>query len=293
MRYINLKSEIFGYLLGDGWISNRNLNCGFSGDRESLEKIKNDLIYLFGDIGAANIKVYKTESKKYGISGETNRFICNKKVAKQFVMWGAPIGKRVEQNYCLPDWIINGDFDVKRSFMSGLYAAEGYKPRFAKNNKSLATMGFNMSKRADLDKDLFISQYSKILTDLGIKFSVNVREVFTCKKNNKIEFVFSNSTENTELVTRILNPRYSKEKYDMFNKINLYYGKKIEILNYLKIAKEYSLEHLSESSGDVAKKFNVTSKQIYSWRKNNTDVRLPQSFPTFDEFIYSSPCGLL
>lgn len=293
MRYKNIKAEVFGYLLGDGWISERNLNCGFSGDFESLSIIKNDLIYLFGDIGLADIKTYKTSSPKYGINGTTSRFACNVKTAREFVSLGAPIGKRVEQNYILPDWIINGDFDIKCSFMSGLYAAEGYKPRFNKNNRTLCALGFNMSKRASLDKDLFINQYSKILTDLGIKFSVKVKEAFTCEKNNKIKFVFSNSNENVEYITRILNPRYSKEKCKLFEQINLYYNKKIECLNHLQKAQTYTFENPDISSDEISKKFNITKRQVEGWRIRKTGFKIPSDFPTFKEFLSSSSeCSL-
>ena len=61
-----LESMIFGMLLGDGWISER-LNCGFSGDLDSLQVIKDDLINLYGGIGKANISSKETLSEKYNI----------------------------------------------------------------------------------------------------------------------------------------------------------------------------------------------------------------------------------
>ena len=43
-----LKAELFGFMLGDGWITTKH-NCGFSGDSESLQIAKNDLINIFGN----------------------------------------------------------------------------------------------------------------------------------------------------------------------------------------------------------------------------------------------------
>lgn len=294
MRNTKLKAELFGYLLGDGWISTRNLNCGFSGDLESLQIIKDDLKKIFnGNIGAANIKTYKTKSEAYGISGETNRFICNKKVAEMFVSLGAPIGKRVEQDIKIPDWILNGNKEIKSSFISGIYAAEGYTPRFQKNGKTLKAIGFNMSKRSFCDKDLFINQYSKILNDLGIDFNVKIKNTFTCDYNNKIEFIFSNSNENIEKVTRIIKPRYSKEKYNLFKQINLYYNKKIECLNKLEEAYEYTFNNPDKYPKEIAKKFNITKRQVECWRTRKTGFRIPNTFPTFNDFISANPCGPL
>lgn len=287
-----LKAELFGYLLGDGWISKRNLNCGFSGDKESLKTIRKDLLKIFNnDIGKADIKTYETNSPKYYIYGKTNRFICNKRVANWFISLGAPIGKRVEQDFNIPNWILYGNNSIKKAFISGIYAAEGYTPSFQNNKKTLKTLGFNMSKRSYCNKDLFIEEFSKILNDLNISFNVKVKKIFTCDYNNKIEFVFSNSNENIELVTRIINPRYSNTKQHLFKQINLYYKEKINCLSKLEKAYNYTFKNNNKSPKEISEKFNITKRQVESWRKRKTGFRIPNSFPTFDEFIHS--CGPL
>ena len=115
---ISKEAMLFGYLLGDGWISTTpalnydkqrdkyysttRKQCGFSGDFESLEKIKIDLIELYGDIGKATIFTTDTSSPKYNINGVTNKFSCSTRIVDIFVGLGAPIGNK-DINYTSGD----------------------------------------------------------------------------------------------------------------------------------------------------------------------------------------------
>lgn len=275
-----LKAELFGFMLGDGWISSTNYNCGFSGDKDSLLLVQEDLLKIYTDIGKANINTRATESKKYGITGTTSSFICPVSIAKDFINMGMPIGKRVEQAFDIPKWILNGSKKIKAAFISGLYAAEGYTPAFQKNNKTLKTFGFNISKRETIEHSLHI-QLSKILNDLGIQHTLKIERIKTCNWNNKYRFDFSNSNENIFLTTKIIKPRYCIEKYDLFIKVNKYYKMKIQELKRLQKAYNYCLEHREITAKECAKKFNITQSQVEKWRWRQTGVQLPKSFPSF------------
>ena len=201
----NIKfAELFGFMLGDGWLSLHDngkgslcYNCGFSGDEKSLQNVINDLKTLFGeDIGTARIRTYRTSSDKYNIKGYTTEVSLNTKIAKTFLQYGMPIGKRVEQDYSIPDWILNGTLEIKIAFISGIYAAEGYTPKMQSNNKSPRILGFNMSKRKSIGCSNLVKQFSKILDDIGIEYSVKIEEVYTQDLNEKFRFEFRNSTEN-------------------------------------------------------------------------------------------------
>lgn len=131
-------AKLFGFMLGDGWISIPNskypntLNCGFSGDTESLKNARADIKSIFKEIGKAKITTRQTCSKKYGIIGTSSYFIVSSYIAKHFCELGMPIGKKVEQEFLLPNWITDGDFEIKRGFISGLYCAEGLTPAMQK-----------------------------------------------------------------------------------------------------------------------------------------------------------------
>lgn len=277
-----LKAELFGFMLGDGWITTK-YNCGFSGDPESLQIAKDDLIELYGDIGKATIVTKHTVSEKYGIEGTTSSFVCNTKIAKEFESLGMPIGKRVEQDFDIPNWILNGSNEIKAAFLSGLYAAEGYTPCFQKNNKTLKTLGFNISKRQSVEHTLHI-QLGQILNDLGIKYALKIEQIQTCDWNNKYRFDFSNSNENVLLITSLINPRYCIEKQDLIRRINCYYTMKQNEISRLQQAYNYSLEHKEISARQCAEQFNIKQSQVENWRRRKTGVQLPKSFPTFNEY---------
>lgn len=280
MNEKEIKSELFGFMLGDGWISSTNYNCGFSGDEKSLEIVKNDLIKIYNDIGKATINTRDTYSEKYNIKGTTSSFVCTVNIAKDFISLGMPVGKRIEQSFEIPKWIMNGSKKIKSAFFSGLYAAEGYTPKFQKNDKTLKTIGFNISKRVTVEHKLH-TQLSQLLNDLNIKFTLKIEKVKTCEWNNKYRFEFSNSNENIHLITKILKPRYCIEKYDLFIRIHKYYDKKIKELKKLQIAYDYCLKNRNISAKQCAKKFNITQSQIENWRRRQTGVQLPKSFPRF------------
>ena len=275
-----LKAELFGFMLGDGWISATNYNCGFSGDPDSLNIVQNDLLKLYPNCKLSKINTRETSSDKYRINGTTSSFTCPVVIAKDFIEMGMPTGKRVEKVFDIPNWILNGSKKIKAAFLSGLYAAEGYTPTFQKNDKTLKVIGFNISKRESVDHKLH-NQLIKILNDLGIQHTLKIERVKTCDWNNKYRFDFSNSNENVLLITKIIKPRYCIEKYNLFIKINKYYKLKIKELKRLQKAYDYCLEHREITAKKCAEKFNITQSQVEKWRWRQTGVRLPNSFPSF------------
>lgn len=233
---------LFGYILGDGWIDINHLG-GVSGDLEALEIIKKDMQDLFGNIGKATILCRKTSSPKYKIKGTSNQFSFNRKISRIFIEHGMPTGKCVETDYKLPDWIINGSLEIKKSFLSGFYAAEGTKiiPAICKGFK---TLNFSQSKRIELSDSLeylMINQIGGILTELGLKYSIERKEVFTCAKNLRIRLDISNSTQSLLKCMKILDMRYCPRKQILFNQAYdyLYNVKILKIYGAVKHAPDF------------------------------------------------------
>lgn len=282
-------SEIFGLMLGDGWVSyskkNNTFACGFSGGKEDLATLKEDLMCIFGNIGKATIFSNYTFSEKYNISGYTNQFSCNVKVARYFINLGMPVGKRVEKEYCLPDWITDGDIKIKQKFICGLYAAEGTTPYFQSNGKTLKAMDFSLSKREELktNGDLLASQIKKILHDIGVEINIKTERVYTKDWNIKYKFVLCNEFNSIMNTCNFLEMKYCKRKSYNIANIKKYYQYKNDVLENLKLAYECAMNK-SISAKKVASDFNITLGQVESWRRRKTGYRIPNNFPTFNEF---------
>lgn len=226
---MNKFTMLFGFMLGDGWID-INYQGGFSGDIDALEIAKNDLISLYGNIGKAKIRTEETSSPKYNIKGTTSQFVISRAISKKFVLAGMPKGKRVEQLYSLPNWILNGSRDIKISFISGLYAAEGFSPTINKGGcskgKIFKPLGFLLTKRKVLEDDFryfMLKQIGDILTELGIQYVPKIRYTHTCADNIEIRFDFKNNIANTLYVTSLLDMRYCPRKKERFELAHSYY----------------------------------------------------------------------
>lgn len=292
------EEKLFGFCLGDGWISRSKQSrhssyyyqVGFSGDKLSLvNHVKPDLEAIFGDIGKATIRTDRMVSEKYGISGTTSQFIANTKVAKRFVELGMVPGQRVSTIYEIPRWIMKGETQTKRDFLSGYYAAEGFTPKFQDNGKTLRTLGFRYFKRKSQEenKDLLVSQWSQLLEDLGIEFTYEETMRTTVEDNYVCTFIFSNSHDQILHQLSILELEYSLDKEEIAREALKYYKAKDRILENLRNAHKYSIENRDVSATQIAEEYKINRDAIYQWRSRGTGVQIPKNFMTFEQFKLS------
>lgn len=261
---MNKFAMLFGFMYGDGWIDIHK-HGGFSGDKESLQNAKNDLIELFGDIGKAKIRTQKMISPKYKIIGTTSQFAVNSNVSKAFIEAGMPIGKKVEQEWLIPNWIMNGSQDVQQSFLSGLYAAEGFTPITKCEDRSFKPLGLLLTKRLILRNNFeqMMNQLGNIISNVGINYSVARRLTHTCSDNIEIRFNFKNSLQNIYNTTQLLDIRYCVKKHRSFSFVSSYL---FEVLNYgssiintnnpIYKLTEQQIQYLSEQSGISINRIN-------------------------------------
>ena len=282
---IEKEAMIFGFLLGDGHLT-KNGDVSFTGDKEGLENIRNDMAALYGDVGNAKISEFYSESKNYGIKGTAHRFSSIREIGRRYIELGCPFGSKVDQSFTLPDWIVEGTFEIKRNFISGLYSAEGYTPSMQMNGKTLRTMGFNMHRRKSLEHTLpeYMNQYSKIIDDVGIGYTYNQEVRITCEENIRFEFQFDNNEKNIFRLFELLDLRYCPKRQKRIDEYKPYYETKKKIVDKLAVINEYSLTNRDESATVIAEKFGINRDLIYQWRKRDSSVRLPSSFPTFKDF---------
>lgn len=226
----DLIAMLYGITLGDGWIDTRYRSGGISGDEESLEAVLSDLQDMFDTYDDSKIVTRETHSPKYSIKGLTSYIVIHKDLVGEFLKLGMPTGKRVEQEWVLPDWIINGSYETKRDFMSGFYAAEGTKPIINKlkngRNISFKPLNFCQTKRIEFQDNLkyvMDEQFASILDDLGIEYNIKYQYTHTCADNIRIRFDFKNSVTQTMHITKTLDMRYCPRKQRLFDACYAYY----------------------------------------------------------------------
>ena len=288
----DIKAMLFGYMIGDGWISKGKnskgimvYQSGFSGDICSLKIIKDDLIKCFGNIGKAKISSNQTFSPKYNISGTTNKFSCTQNVTKEFIKLGMPTGRRVEKEFLLPDWIVNGSYDIKKNFISGLYSAEGTTPQMQINDRTLKPLTLCLTKRIELKENLieFMNQVIKIINDLGIDCSAKYVKTFTCAENIKCTISINNNVENIIKAINMLDLRYCERKMEEIIILKFYYKERQAMLDKLALAYEEAMMENSSPS-KIARKYSITTRQVLKWKERRTGFRIPNTFPKYSDF---------
>ena len=294
MIIMNKQAMIFGYILGDGWIDCHGF-CGASGDANSLEILANDIDSFCKEKVSGKIYTRKTTSPKYGISGTTSQFYIGIKMSKALQSLGMPTGKRAGTEYCLPDWIINGDNDVKTSFLSGFYAAEGYIPTMQKNKKTPRTLNFSFAKNIELidSSRKLANQYKDLITSLGLE--VTVKEIFVTTNSQKIKQTFDigNSEESFLKALKLFDFRYCIQKEvrrtQMIRYFELKQYEREKILRiHGKIINEYANNGTTMSQ--LASKYNLSKFQIQKIIYGRSHAKQVRGFPKFDQKFIDTYC---
>jgi hypothetical protein len=287
-----LEAKLFGMALGDGWLSQSYTKdtmyyqFGFSGDESSLVNVKNNLISLYGDIGKALIRTEETHSPKYDIKGWTSQFYCNQKVAGRFEKLGMPIGKRVETEWLIPEWIMQGSQGVKTGFLSGFYSAEGYTPKMQKNDITIKALGFKFHKRARLEENYWqiVHQFKDILDSLSIEYNFFKKEAYTCDYNLVAEFIISNNHSNAVHFLTLLDLDYCVHKDEERKLMLSYYKEKDKVLSHLSKAIEDSKNPL-KTPKEIAAIYGIRPEKVYKWRARKTiEAKLPNDFIKYTDF---------
>lgn len=222
---LNLEMRIIGYEIGDGWISesirrcsdgSENVvnTCGFSGSISGLKNIQKDLKKVYGEKCYGEIRSRKTFSKKYKIKGISNQFNVNAGIMKRFISMNLPIGKRVEKEFYISDFLDLDNLENIRNFFCGLYNAEGSRISMQSNMKTIRAPQLVITKRKVFYKNFidFIRQLLLILNKIGLDYNLKIDETETKAKNIKARIVFKNNYDNIFKFFNTIDFSYAPEK---------------------------------------------------------------------------------
>jgi len=287
---------LFGVFLGDGWISriektvNGKLSYsksgGISGDVEGLQNIKEDIQRLFPDITLGEIETKKTHSPKYGITGVTNRISIPTALLNHFIQMGHPDKRRAENQFLLPSWLMEGSNEIKSKMISGYYCAEGTCFQMQTNDMTVRAPSFSITQRQYLEQSLneLVKQFSQLLKDLSIEFSIKIVETYTKDKNWKVTFSLANNYENFFRLIKTLDFRYSPYKAEAAKQIFAYYAAKSQIVHRNRFSGRHTkfLVDLSELDEPYR---TMVERVVNRFENAKFNRMLPCEFPKFSEFV--------
>ena len=181
---LGLIARILGYLIGDGSIVEQKSNgkvryyIAFYGRKEELERLKQDIEAIGFHVSKIyerkrRIKItspwkgtYETIGTEYSIK------ISAMAAALFFIKLGAPIGKKIDKKFTVPEWIKKSPRWVKANFLAGLFSADGSIPYV--QDKTAYQLNLTLVKRKSLENNLrvFLEEIRTLLGEFGITASI-------------------------------------------------------------------------------------------------------------------------
>lgn len=286
---MDIRTKLFGYVLGDGWIDKRG-NGGISGEAESLRQIIADINTIYGEGSTGRIRTCNTYSASYDIAGVTSQFTIHTAVTKDLLSLGMPQGKRVYTDYKLPLWLMEGNKEIKASFISGYYAADGMIPSLQSNQETPKplSMCFYKNHTLELSGDRLAEQFSKIVEDLG--FTLKVKKSCKWTGDKRIVYTMTINNQRDEFLQqlRMLDLNYCKYREQRRLQLIRYFELKQQQLQELRDLRDkvQQLKREGLSYKQIMSLTNLSYKQIGRMLTGHNKCNRIVGFPKFNqEFI--------
>ena len=224
-------ARIVGHVFGDGTLGYSKSGNGWagkfvaSGNPEDLETIAADL----SSLGFHSSPVYEGESTSViNLHNGTQQLISGHYhilASTSIVLFtllkslGAPVGRKSDHAYDVPQWIMKGPLWVKREFLASFFGSELEKPRArGRNGTTLQTPSFTICKSkgyVESGKGL-INSIRRLLKEFGVESSKRSMKPSVIRRNNVKSFRLTtyvdSGFENLLLLFGKIGYRYQKTR---------------------------------------------------------------------------------
>lgn len=285
---------LFGWGFGDGGI---NFELGYyfvCGKREDLLKIKEYLkinipkipIVIEKNDGHSIITLHNGNKRVVGGINTWILYVRDSSFCKLLYSLSLPKGNKVLQKIEIPNWIKNGDKDVKKAFLNTLFEGELQKHKVqynVKRNKiDICPITFSMNKVEEYKDNLFkfLNEIRNLLTEFDIKTTkLDKFKPEVIRKDNKrtysTRFYISISAINTINFSKVIDYNFNKDKKEALLIAVREANNKLERMS--KQVEKYSkaLEFYANGKSiyKIAKELNTTYCTVRHWVK--TKEHLP------------------
>ena len=222
---------------------------------------------------------------------------CSVNITKDLIEKGVVRGKKVYQDFDIPDFVKKGTKGVKSNFIGALFGAEGCIS--VESNGILKQPTLTMTKRSKKDGFVFFNSLVDLLKDFGIVSTYSISEVVVPSKLNRpsytsFNFVLRISSDLPNLKTFLTDIpiSYCYEKELKAERV-LQYIRDYEFL--IKKAKEDAtlvreLVKNGKPSREIQLLLNLSKSTVEKYRNNITPTRVPSRFGFENCFNYLEVC---
>ncbi len=273
-------ARLLGFVVTDGYLyedlKHHICETHFAvGTEDDALEIKKDLLFL----GFDKLEI-KRQVKNRQINGR--KFVINCLRCRSFShalfyllrALGLPVGRKKNQAYFVPDWIMDGNLAIKREFMSGWLGGDGCKITYQikQGGTSSHHARFNVNtiefhKEKDLESEgiLYAKQLGLLLEELGVE----VREISSGDDEDGV-IIYLALSYNYPSLLNLTKIGYAyaatKDKLTPFIKEFLQY-RLLERSSYAEV-KETVMQQLALgiSNKAVANNLQIPLHTVVSWR---------------------------
>lgn len=278
-------ARLLGFVMTDGYLyedlkHHIHETHFFVGTKDDAEDIKRDLQIL----GFNKLEI-KARSNKRIIDGREltiTTYRCRNFEKSLFDLLkskGAPVGRKKNQAYFVPEWIMDGDPSIKRAFLSGWLGGDGckitYRIKHGGTTSHDARFGVNtieFHKEKELEREgvLYAKQLALLFEELGVE----VREI-SCSddKDGVIIFLSVSHSYPSLLNLAKIGYAYAETKAKLVPFIREFLQYRLQERNSYAQVKQIVLEQLAlgVSNKDIAESLQIPLQTVVSWRYTNRD----------------------
>jgi len=277
-------ARLLGFVMTDGYLyedlkHNIYETHFFTGTEDDAQDVKADLQILgFDKLEIKRqIKNRQIGERKFTISVLRCRNF-NRALFFLLKALGSPEGRKKNQAYFVPDWIMDGDENIKREFMSGWLGGDGCKIDYYTRYEGLSShyAGFKVNaiefhKEKDLEREgvLYAEQLRQLLEELG----VGVREVRSVDDEDGVIISIHLATDYHSLLSLAkISYRYAQTKNSQIPFIREFLQYRLFDRTHYVELKKVVLQQLALGSTNqlISQNLQIPLNTVVSWRYNKT-----------------------
>jgi replication factor C small subunit len=250
-KRIGIIARLVGFLLGDGHIT-KDGRMIFSGDKESLEEIQNDIIRMGYEPSKIISKQLTNEIESRRFTGITTWFYLDSKpLSSLFEFLGVPTGDKCVREFYVPNWIRLSPRFIKREFLRGIFGSEMFTPKCKKRNFDPILFKQHKTRGLIREGKRFARELMSLLAEFDVESKLKTGDLGYKRKSGedmcKIEIMLLASNKNIYNFLRQVGYAYSKEKQKIGRWASEYLRHKLYVISrdfptFEEWKKEYVIE---------------------------------------------------
>lgn len=281
---VSVLARLLGFVVTDGYLyedlKHNICETHFAvGTNQDAQEIKSDLVAT----GFKSLEI-KKQTKNRNILGREFTISCIRCRSFSHALFyllkalGSPVGRKKNQAYFIPDWIMNAGITIKREYLRGWLGGDGCKIDYRIKHGGISShdVGFNVNaiefhKEKELEREgvLYAKQLALLLEQLGVR----VNQIESVDDEDGVIISIRLATDYESLFSlATIGYTYSQTKNTYVPSIREFLGYRLNEKKRYTTIKQIVLQQLAMdvSKQVIAQNFQIPIGTIDSWKYNKS-----------------------